>query len=100
MSSPASERAESIPARRSSIPTIGGKYFALAILFSMNFLNYVDRYSFFAAGSRIQRALNIDDSWAGWVGASCMSVYSSASPRMGWLGNRYDRKTLLAGGVG
>ncbi len=32
------------------LPTIGGKYFALAVLFAMNLLNYVDRYSFFAAG--------------------------------------------------
>ena len=28
------------------IPTIGGKYFALAVLFVMNTLNYVDRTRF------------------------------------------------------
>ena len=39
------------------LPTIGGKYFALAVLFAMNLLNYVDRYSFFAAGSHIQTRL-------------------------------------------
>ena len=36
------------------IPTVGGSYFALAVLFSMNLLNYVDRYSFFAVGTHIQ----------------------------------------------
>ena len=38
----------------SAHPAIGGKYFALAVLFVMNTLNYVDRYAFFAAGSQIQ----------------------------------------------
>jgi MFS family permease len=78
---------------------LGGKYFALAILFSMNLLNYVDRFSFFAAGSHIQPALNIDDYWFGWVGASFMIVYTIVSPLMGWLGDRYNRKVLLASGV-
>ena len=47
------------------MPTVGGKYFALGVLFAMNLLNYVDRYSFFAAGTHIQRELNINDSWFG-----------------------------------
>src|SRR5262249_24134393 len=81
-------------------PTIGGKYFALTILFSMNLLNYVDRYSFFAAGTHIQRELHIEDSWYGVLGASFMIVYTIVSPLMGWLGDRYNRKALLAGGVG
>ena len=41
-------------ARTSKLPTIGGKYFALAVLFVMNTLNYVDRYAFFAVSSPIQ----------------------------------------------
>ena len=82
------------------LPTIGGKYFALAVLFSMNLLNYVDRYSFFAAGTHIMKELRIDDSRFGWVGASFMIVYTIISPLMGWLGDRYNRKVLLAGGVG
>jgi hypothetical protein len=44
-------------AGRSGLPTIGGPYLALAVLFAMNLLNYVDRYSFFAAGTHIQTAL-------------------------------------------
>ena len=34
----------------------------------MNLLNYVDRYSFFAAGTHIQRDLHIDDYWFGVAG--------------------------------
>jgi MFS transporter, Spinster family, sphingosine-1-phosphate transporter len=82
------------------LPTIGGRYFALAVLFTMNLLNYVDRYSFFAAGSNIQKDLKIDDYWFGVLGVSFMVVYTIVSPVMGWMGDRYSRKMLLAGGVG
>ncbi len=82
------------------LPTLGGKYFALAVLFAMNLLNYVDRYSFFAAGTHIQEALKINDYWFGVLGVSFMIVYTIVSPVMGWMGDRYSRKLLLAGGVG
>ena len=43
-----------VPAAKASIlPTLGGPYFALAVLFGMNLLNYIDRYSFFAVGTQI-----------------------------------------------
>ena len=54
MSSQGSTGAETVAKRPWQLPTIGGKYFALAVLFSMNLLNYVDRYSFFAAGTHIK----------------------------------------------
>lgn len=86
--------------KTSIIPTIGGPYFALAILFGMNLLNYIDRYSFFAVGAQIKRDLTIDDKWFGWLGGSFMIVYTIISPLMGWLGDRYNRRMILAGGVG
>ena len=102
MSSQGNQAAETLAKQPFQLPTIGGKYFALVVLFSMNLLNYVDRYSFFAAGETDQApdALNIDDYWFGWLGASFMIVYTIVSPLMGWLGDRYNRKVLLAGGVG
>ena len=101
MSSQGSRSAETVAKRPRQLPTIGGKYFALIVLFSMNLLNYIDRYSFFAAGEKIKapNALNIDDYWFGWLGASFMIVYTIVSPLMGWLGDRYNRKVLLASGV-
>ncbi len=93
--------APAIATKRSGLmPTIGGKYFALAVLFAMNLLNYVDRYSFFAAGRTIQEALHIENKWFGVLGVSFMIVYTLVSPAMGWMGDRYNRKLLLAGGVG
>ena len=87
-------------ARTSKLPTIGGKYFALAVLFVMNTLNYVDRYAFFAVSSPIQRDLHIDDYWFGWLGAAFMIVYTIVAPFTGWLGDRFNRKLLIFGGVG
>ena len=82
------------------MPTIGGKYFALAVLFVMNTLNYVDRYAFFAVSSHIQRDLHIDDYWFGWLASAFMIVYTAVAPFTGWLGDRYNRKLLIFGGVG
>jgi MFS family permease len=95
---PAGSALASTPQPGSSL-TLGGKYFALVVLFTMNLLNYIDRYSFFAVGTQIQRDLAIDDLWYGVLGASFMIVYTVVSPVMGWLGDRYDRRRLLAGGV-
>jgi MFS transporter, Spinster family, sphingosine-1-phosphate transporter len=100
MLSPTPESVTDSARRAGALPAIGGKYFALAVLFAMNLLNYVDRFSFFAAGTHIQRALSIDDYWFGVLGVSFMIVYTIVSPVMGVMGDRYNRKLLLAGGVG
>jgi len=87
------------PIPTAHLPTLGGKYFALTVLFLMNLLNYVDRYSFFAAGTHIQNELGINDFQYGVLGASFMIVYTIVSPAMGWMGDRFNRKLLIAGGV-
>jgi MFS family permease len=88
------------PPVRAMLPTVGGPCFALAVLFSMNLLNYIDRYSFFAVGTQIKRDFEVDDFWYSVLGVSFMIVYTLVSPVMGWLGDRYNRKVLLAAGVG
>src|SRR3954467_8976655 len=100
MQLPSSSSPTVIERRGGSPPTIGGKSFALAVLFSMNLLNYVDRYSFFAVGTLIQRDLHIDHFWLGVLNSSFMIVYTVTSPLVGWLGDRYYRRGLLAFGVG
>src|SRR4029077_301291 len=100
MQSPTTQSVVMTTARTSRLPTIGGKYFALAVLFVMNTLNYVDRYAFFAVSSPIQRDLHIDDYWFGWLGSAFMIVYTVVAPFTGWLGDRFNRKLLIFGGVG
>jgi MFS transporter, Spinster family, sphingosine-1-phosphate transporter len=87
------------PIPTAHLPALGGKYLALLVLFLMNLLNYVDRYSFFAAGTHIQNELQINDFRYGVLGASFMIVYTIVSPAMGWMGDRFNRKLLIAGGV-
>lgn len=87
------------PTRSGWLPTIGGRYFALGVLFAMNLLNYIDRYSFFAVGTQIMDDLGISDSRFGVLGASFMIVYTVVSPLVGWLGDRYSRRGLIAAGV-
>ena len=77
-----------------------GAFFALAVLFSMNLLNYIDRYVFFVVGKPIQEDLRVSDFWFGVLSVSFMIVYTLVSPLMGWLGDRYSRRVLVAAGVG
>jgi MFS transporter, Spinster family, sphingosine-1-phosphate transporter len=65
------------------LPTIGGKYFALGVLFAMNLLNYIDRYSFSGVGTQIKSAFDIDDFWYSVLAVSFMIVYTIVSPFVG-----------------
>ena len=85
---------------RGVLPTIGGPYFALAALFSMNLLNYVDRYTFFGVGKQITEGLHISKFQYGVLSVSFMVVYTIVSPMVGWMGDRYSRRGLIATGVG
>ncbi|HWE36777.1 MAG TPA: MFS transporter [Isosphaeraceae bacterium] len=80
--------------------TIRGALFALGVLFSMNLLNYVDRYIFAAVGPAIMKDLNLGSGKFGVLASSFMVVYTFVSPVVGYLGDRADRRRLLAFGVG
>ena len=100
MSLPGSQPAKALAKKPLQLPTFGGKYFALVVLFTMNLLNYVDRYAFVATGPHIKEDFAIKNELFGWLIASFMIVYTIVSPFVGWLGDRYNRKALIAGGVG
>src|SRR5205085_12228248 len=68
--------------------------------FSMNLLNYVDRYVFAAVGESIIKDLALNDRKFGILAGSFMLVYTILSPMIGWMGDRYNRSRLLAFGVG
>ena len=86
------------PGRR-PFPSIRSPYFALVALFSMNLLNYVDRYVFFSSGPKISEELQFSDTQFGKLSVSFMVVYTIVSPLMGVLGDRYSRRKLLSFGV-
>ena len=89
------------PALKTPEPTATrGAFFALGVLFSMNLLNYVDRYVFNSLGTQIEKALSISHANFGWLAGAFMLVYTIVSPGVGWMGDRYNRRNLLAIGVG
>jgi MFS transporter, Spinster family, sphingosine-1-phosphate transporter len=78
----------------------GAALFALGVLFLMNLLNYIDRYVFASVGPALTRDLKLSKYQFGVLVSSFMVVYTIVSPVVGWMGDRYSRKRLLAFGVG
>jgi MFS family permease len=79
----------------------GGRpaYLALALLFGVNFLNYIDRYVIAAVAPLIQREFAIGDTQLGLIGSMFMVAYMAASPFTGVLGDKWPRRWLVGGGV-
>jgi MFS family permease len=71
----------------------------LALLTTLNLINYLDRFLVMAVGLRIQDSLNLSNTQLGWVESAFMLGYFLTSPIFGWLGDRYPRKGLIAVGV-
>jgi MFS transporter, Spinster family, sphingosine-1-phosphate transporter len=82
-----------------AVPTKAYAYYALATLTLLNLLNYVDRYIFAALIPYIKTDTGYDDAQLGWVGSAFTIVYTVCSPLFGYLGDRYRRGRLVAGGI-
>ncbi len=78
---------------------IRNRYFIVTLLTSINLVNYFDRYVVAAIGTRIQENLQLDDGSLGWVLNAFMVGYMVTSPLFGWLGDRFQRKGLICGGI-
>jgi MFS transporter, Spinster family, sphingosine-1-phosphate transporter len=72
---------------------------AVALLFGVNFLNYIDRYVIAAVAPLIQADFHLRDSQVGLIGSMFMVAYMAASPLTGVLGDRWPRRFLVGGGV-
>jgi MFS family permease len=72
---------------------------ALALLFGVNFLNYIDRYVIAAVVPLIQKEFHLGDAAAGLIGSMFMIAYVVASPLTGPLGDRWPRRFLISAGV-
>jgi MFS family permease len=71
----------------------------LALLTLLNFINYLDRFLIAAVAPKIQEELGLGDPEIGAIMSAFMLGYFVTSPGFGWLGDRYRRKGLIAGGV-
>src|SRR5581483_6987314 len=81
------------------MPLARRRAFAAAILFGVNFLNYIDRYVVAAVSPLIQGEFHLTDLQVGRVLAIFMLAYVVASPITGVLGDRWQRRYLVAAGV-
>ncbi|HEY8150357.1 MAG TPA: MFS transporter [Vicinamibacteria bacterium] len=79
--------------------TRGQARFAVALLFGVNFLNYIDRYVIAAVLPLIQQEFRLDDARAGYVLSMFVLVYMAASPFTGVMGDRWPRRYLVGSGV-
>lgn len=72
---------------------------ALALLFGVNFLNYIDRYVVSAVLPLIQKDFGLRDAQLGLVGSMFMVAYMAASPIAGVMADRWPRRFFVGGGV-
>ncbi len=72
---------------------------ALLILASLNLLDYLDRYLVASLGSLVKADLHLTDKAFGFLGTAFFLVYFLTSPLFGYLGDRFGRLRLMAGGA-
>jgi MFS family permease len=72
---------------------------ALLILAVLNLLDYLDRYLIAALGSLVKGEMGLSDRAFGFLGTAFFLVYFLSSPVFGYLGDRFGRIRLMAGGA-
>jgi MFS family permease len=72
---------------------------ALIILASLNLLDYLDRYLIAAVGTLVKEELGLSDKAFGFLGTAFFLVYFLSSPLFGYLGDRWGKLRLMAGGA-
>jgi MFS family permease len=73
--------------------------YALALLLTVNLLNYIDRQVLFAVFPLIKIDLDLTDTALGFLGSAFMLSYLLFAPLFGWLGDRWSRVRLASGGL-
>lgn len=72
---------------------------SLLILASLNLLDYLDRYLIAALGTLVKGELGLSDRAFGFLGTAFFLVYLLSSPLFGYLGDRWGKIRLMAGGA-
>lgn len=72
---------------------------ALIILAALNLLDYLDRYLIASMGSLVKAEMGLSDRAFGFLGTAFFLVYFLSSPIFGYLGDRFGRIRLMAGGA-
>ncbi|CAJ0588775.1 unnamed protein product [Cylicocyclus nassatus] len=72
---------------------------SVSILFCINLLNYMDRYTIAGVLTNIQTFYKIDDAQAGLLQTVFFIFFMFCSPVCGFLGDRYNRKWIMIVGI-
>ncbi|WP_257459824.1 spinster family MFS transporter [Archangium lipolyticum] len=89
-----------VAAPNASAPTAARtSYYALLILSLINLVNYLDRYIVTVALPYIQKDFQLNNTQSGMLGSFFIIVFMLASPLGGFLGDRIQRRWLVAAGV-
>ncbi|XP_066483596.1 protein spinster homolog 1 [Tiliqua scincoides] len=73
--------------------------FIVGVLFFVNLLNYMDRFTVAGVLTDIEGFFSIDDSKSGLLQTVFISSYMVLAPIFGYLGDRYNRKYLMCVGI-
>ncbi|MGH9949898.1 MAG: MFS transporter, partial [Pyrinomonadaceae bacterium] len=76
-----------------------GAYFALAVLFAINTLNFFDRQILGAVGEPIRKEFELSDASLGLLGTAFTLLYAFVGIPLGALADKIGRKGLLSAGV-
>lgn len=74
-------------------------YVTIATLLFINLLNYMDRFTIAGVLGDVQNYYDISNSSSGLIQTSFICIYMIFSPIFGYLGDRYTRKYIMAGGI-
>ncbi len=75
------------------------KWAVVAMLWLVCLFNYADRQAIFSVFPLLKREMGLSDVQLGIVGASFMWVYALGGPVAGIIGDRFNRKRLILGGL-
>ena len=74
-------------------------WFALALLFGINLMNFFDRMILSAVTEPVRREYGLKDTELGWLATGFTLVYAVAGVPLGRLADHWRRTWLLAAGV-
>src|SRR5205814_1063557 len=72
---------------------------ALAVLFTINLLNYLDRQILYSLLPLLKAELGASDARLGALASAFMVVYMCAAPPIGYLADRTQRRGWIASGL-